>query len=444
MSSNQETQTTMSMQNSNQVSFNTVQYSDVRFLRSDVPDESMLQVLEIQPEYKNWVRIVDELDGCRLVHYLTPNEEYENKESVIQAVGHVRGVILDKNNKIICKSLPYTPEYVVSDDTIEDLNTQYTIHRKAGLESYDNGDITNASVRNERTFEDFEQSIAWEGTLIRLFYHEDDWYVATHRKINAYNSFVTPRSFGDMFEDVLKSKNIEKTFVDKLDKNCVFAFVMIHPMNTIIYQVKKDSYDLMLASVYNKDIEEYVDEKQFNDVFNGRISFKTSLNYDSWTSILKDFNDSKFNDVYTSGIIMTSPNKKVMFKLVSQQYANLRDVRGSNPSIGYRYLELRNDPVKRHKLEDWFADDIHRERILQQQQQFENLVSKLHRWYISRFINKIIKEMPKEEHVTLHRCHDWYKTNVKTNPQSKVTSDVVRKFLMDAPFHCLVKMLNRK
>lgn len=406
------------MDSNQEVSFVTVQYSDIRFMKSPIPDEDVLEVLGIVPEYREWVRVVDELDGCKLVHFLTPRDDYTEKERIIEEVGHVRGVILDKDNRIICKSLSYTPELMLNEETLEKMNEVYNL-------------------------EEYELSHAWEGTLVRLFYHEDDWYVATHRKINAYNSFIAPKSFGDMFEDVLKTKNISKSFVDLLDKQCVYAFVIIHPMNTIIYQVKDGTYDIMLASIYNKETNEYMSEKSFEHVFEKRVCYRSPVNYDTWNSVLDDFKNNKFNDVFSSGIMMTHRTDKSMVKVVPEQYANLRDVRGSNPSIGHRFLELRNNPDKQATLQAWFSDDVQKQRIQEQQERFDVLVSKLHRWYISRFINKVIKEMPKEEHVTLYRCHDWYKTNVKMDPTSRVTQEVVRKILMEAPFHCLVKMLNR-
>ena len=411
-------------------SFNTVQYADVRFLKNETPSQVLMEKMNVDPKYQQWLRIVDTLDQCLLIHYLTPTEDVAEHDEIMSAVGHVRGIIFYKDNDtenqvsyvMICKSLPYTPEIQMDDETnYDELEKRYPLSMYA-------------------------QYHAWEGTVIRLFYHKDEWYIATHRKIDAYNSFVSPQSFGELFEDVLSSLNMEKNFVDDLDKDCVYSFVMVHPNNTIILADNTgNSKGLLLAHVFNKQTNTFDNVYNYKTVlpnvsYPHKVSEETlgcqSITFRNIAMSLNEHEDTRT----ACGVLLSNGN--TMVKLVSKQYGQLKQLRGNNPSVGHRYVELRqrNQHVL---LEQWFSDEISKQRIDHMKQKYENLITRIHKWYISRFINKIIRDTPKEEFVTIQKCHAWYKNAKQNNPAAQVTRQVVEQVLSEAPYHCVLRMLNR-
>ena len=387
-------------------SFNTVYHSDVRFLHYEKPNDQMIEVLHVPTDYKEWVRIIDTIDNCYLIHYLTPNDTVDAKNDILENVGHVRGIILIKENDkytIICKSMPYTPEIVIDDEF--------------QFEEWDN----------------YTKWHAWEGTVIRLFYSNTEWYIATHRKINAYNSFVCPKSFGELFEDILHFKNVSQDFVNELNTDIVYSFIITHPKNVILLPVDLQKKDIMIANAYNKTsfVKENVHTIHLPSNITRPLEYKGTFD-----DMKKEIHSMK--SVHSCGIFLQKND--TYLKFISPYYKNLKNLRGNNPSIGHRYVEMRQQN-EQLKLEEWFTDDINRTRINEMKQKYDALVTKLHKLYISRFIKKVIREMPKEEFVTIHRCHQWYKEHSSSG--SIVVRSVVEDILKDAPYHCLLRMLNR-
>ena len=104
----------------------------------------------------------------------------ENKEDL-----EYRGCITDKDNNIICPSLGYIYEY--------------------NIELVEEGKV---KVINP---EDWKWSYSVEGTMLRLYFYNHEWYLSTHKKISAFQSRWSCKfSFGELFIHTLEEIFPEK------------------------------------------------------------------------------------------------------------------------------------------------------------------------------------------------------------------------------------------
>ena len=135
------------------------------------------------------------------------------------------------------KSFPYTEEYTSNQILdIPELQTDF-----ANCKFYD----------------------SYEGTLLRLFYWKDKWFLSTHRKLNAFKTkWATIQSFGILFCDALRHEiknNLEfsklfsnydmnesdifEIFKNSLNKNNKYMFLLKNQYNNIIVcDSPSDSY----------------------------------------------------------------------------------------------------------------------------------------------------------------------------------------------------------
>ena len=77
--------------------------------------------------------------------------------------------------------------------------------------------------------EDVESAYpCFDGTLIRAFYHNQKWQLATRKKINAFDSHWSESlSFGELFENI--SKTPVEYLIYSLDENFAYSFLLLSP-----------------------------------------------------------------------------------------------------------------------------------------------------------------------------------------------------------------------
>lgn len=83
----------------------------------------------------------------------------------------------------------------------------------------------------------FEESIVFEkvdGSIIRSYYYEDKWHVATNGTIDAGDAFNKDGiSFKDLFFDIISEDNFNE-LTEKFDKENTYIFELVHPATQIV------------------------------------------------------------------------------------------------------------------------------------------------------------------------------------------------------------------
>jgi len=312
-----------------------------------------------------------------------------------------RGLIFHKD-QLVVQSFPYTEEFNVTTD-------------------YENIKTTLSPVFDKCSFYN-----SYEGTLLRLFYFEDRWYLTTHKKLNAFKSKWSCRdSFGTLFLDALtfdlyknkelsdnfdKDESIFKTFCSFLDHDKQYMFLVCNNKeNRIVCDAVSE------PTLYH--VGTFIDGI-VNTEYDIGITRPTKLSFtsvDDMCQYVKKVNYKKYQ-----GVILFGPENK-QYKVIHPEYQKYYNVRGNEASVRFRYLQVRNDSVLVKQLKELYPD--HTNEFLDTEKNINSIISNIYTAYVNRFIKKQYTTVTKDEFNVVRECHSWHlsdKTNNKISIQ-KVT-----------------------
>ena len=277
------------------------------------------------------ISLADADELLQVYHY----NECDEKSS--KDVQETRGVVR-YGNELVCKTFAFTPEICCTQEKeIQDLLKP---------------------VFSECRF--FE---AREGAMIRLFCFKNHWYMTTHRRLNAMQSKwgAHATSFGQLFLDAiaLKMSASHIEFEKKehvLDRFCS----LLNPRRTYVFLVSNDETNYIVCSpppqseVYLLGIFERVGFQDGKEIAGSHTLVSESI--DHFPTLIPSLPSHSFKNVSelvdfvshsdvteTSGIVVYLPNGKQV-KISSPLYLKYFQLRGNQPSIRFRYLQLRNQP----------------------------------------------------------------------------------------------------
>jgi len=260
-------------------------------------------------------------DNLALLSYRKgKNVDKDFKDATIR---HATGLVFDINDncKIVCPSIPKSLEIDMPDfktETIDLLNDITTPqYLKNQLQAFINDD----TVRTEQLV---------DGTLIRVWSYNNEWHVSTNQSIDAYQAFWSSpdkKSFGQLFEETGEMLGYKFQDCDKHD--LVFFFVIQHPeiSSTVVFQ-RPQIYHIATFKNINSFTEIDFDLKTIYPECNIK---KPEL----YTP-----NDGLFLYHYKPGWIFVHTKCFVRVKLLSPRYLYFKMVKGNQPTIQLRLIEL--------------------------------------------------------------------------------------------------------
>jgi len=330
----------------------------------------------------NKVGVMDQEDGIRILNYQECDKDSPDE------LKKVRGWVQEiETGKILFETFPYTEEYTSCDD----------------IPFFE---------KDEDILENWDIFYSLEGCLLRIFWYNDRWYISTNKKLNAFNSrWSSRKSFGDMFRDSLVSltgnDNILESLLNELDKSSVHLFlVRYNNENRIVCQMAKDP------------VEQVYFVGSWNDTtktLNRDWTYSVKLNKPQQIKEMSSIKDVVENvDITTyQGVILFHKTKNLQVKIYATEYNKLYNIRGNNPNIRFRYVEIRKDAEIKDKFVELYP--LYTDVFLE----YENIlyqVAKLIRfYYIQRYIKNKYVTLPKEEYILMKKCHDWYLLNRADN-----------------------------
>ena len=333
----------------------------------------------------NQVRVFDhdETNNLDLISYVSCDLTDNN------SIKKSRGLVYN-GDKLVLKSFPYTPEYNCLDvDTIK-----------------------NAF---ETDFEKYSFYDAYEGALIRVFNFSSKWYVSTHKKFDAFTSkWASKQSFGKSFQDALEY--LDKTndkFLPQTDASLLERFY------TILDPAKQYMFLVM-----NTDDNRIVCNTPPNPTFYLVGTFVDNVLVETETESGKGLGcvlRPKKHEFYSfdklqqyvnecdhtllQGVVVFAPNNK-QFKILNNMYSNLFKVRGNEPSIKYRYIQVRNDPEMVESLKSLYP--IASESFEKYENTLKNIAIAIHKAYVQRYIKKEFTTVSQEQFKVMKECHFWH------------------------------------
>ena len=266
-----------------------------------------------------------------------------------------------------------------------------------------------------------------EGTMVNVFWDGNDWKKTTKSKINAECFFFdTNGGFSHLFEEALQSANLD---LNALNKSYCYSFVMQHPGNRLVTAFTE--IKLYLISAYyieNSSVDTTVttiDTIQTDTMWEStRVQFPSVLDWDLKKPIE--------NMPYTMmGVSFKEPISGDRCKLRNPAFEYVRHLRGNQPKLSYRYLELR----KMEKVVEFLQFyPEHSTKFRYYQTNLHQYTNNLYNMYVNIFIKKYVQldDIQPPYKISLKQLHYHYRTILA--PQNKfVTLQTVIEYVNGLP-----------
>jgi hypothetical protein len=271
---------------------------------------------------------------------------------------------------------------------------------------------------------------SYEGCLIRLFYYKDRWFISTHRRLDAFNSYwAEPTSFGKQFEDSLHLEatlnstfcelvgdnpdTVLSNFLSCLDKSCGYLF-LLRPIghNRIVCQpdfVNLGSV-IYIATIYNKTSMCYDDPFFATFPRSERLHFNTLADLRAFVS--------ESNPMQIQGVLCTTPSGE-QIKVLSPMYEKLFEIRGNERDIVFRYASLETES-SRLMLRSMYPECA--TAFYRYDQFVQNLALRVYNLYVEIFIQHRYVPVSSAMYVLLRRLHDFYLQDREKNRMTRANA----------------------
>ncbi len=370
------------------------------FESETLPFEEVKKTLETT--YKLVVKESDSYPSLYLVHQ---SAESDNNNDFVRLCN---GLIVEKEtNKLVCCTFPKcyeNEENVVSDTNLSD-------------------DIT------------VQKCI--EGTLIRIYYYQDNWVFSTKRAIDASKcSWVVQKSFKDLFLEIVPMEVVE-TF----DKNYVYSFIICHHENAVVVPIDGISNSVVYLICKR-------DKETFEECPLGKISERPKIllvpdeEFISET-LIEDLNKRlSTENIDCQGYIICDKSLNRQ-KITSTKYNEIRELWGNNNNRLYRYLELRQGTTVENNLLGKYLKHFSKDFSLftYYEEQISTLCFTVHKYYVLKFIKKEQVDIPYYLRKIIYKVHKAF-----LNDRVETTLEKIKILIFgeDIPlvYHALTKIID--
>jgi hypothetical protein len=288
-----------------------------------------------------------------------------------------------------------------------------------------------------------------EGTMINVFYDglSNAWVISTKSNIGAKNSFFTKGhvneedTFHYMFLDACRNVKLDYTL---LPKEYQYSFVLQHPRNRIVLDIKEPTLYLIRVNKISDD--NVVTCVQMNDMFsNTAVKFPKSYYYGESTlkEIEKEWenvNGTNKHDFTEMGLVVIHCKTGNRTKFRNPNYEYVKVLRGNQPKLEYRYFELWQE----NRVEEYLSYFPEcKDLFVEYWKKLCKFMDATFNNYVGCYILKrfALKEYPFEFRTHMYELHKMYKE--KLRPHNKiVTIPLIVEYFRNLPVAKIMFSLN--
>jgi hypothetical protein len=369
---------------------------EVKISNTPTPDEDCVQTAEYDINLFNRVNI-ESLSNQ--VHLVDSDEDskldmfcyIKCSDTDTELIKQCRGVVFSGND-LVMKAFPYTNEY--NHIEIDDINKSL-------------GD-----------FNDWSFYEAQEGALVRVFNFGGKWFVSTHRKLNAFRSkWSSNESFGTSLKNALSAEeennqefrerlpegdNILDRFQSTLDVTKQYMFLIRNTKDNRIVCSTPERPTVFHVGTFVDGVL----------VMNENVNIPSPVNitFMNIDELLAFVDKISYKD-YQGVIGFTKDNRQM--KILNKDYQDLFRSRGNEPSIKFRYLQIRMNRIFVNMLYHLYPDMA--DTFDEYENTIYDIARSIYRAYVQRFIKKSYVTVPREEFAIIRECHSWHLSNRTEN-----------------------------
>lgn len=287
-----------------------------------------------------------------------------------------------------------------------------------------------------------------EGTMINVFWDGDHWEIATRSSVGGKVAFFTTKStlkteyentFRYMFLDALNYYEDDDSIffksLENIPKNICLSFVLQHPLNRIVVPIAVPS--IYLVSVFKVD-ELTVETVPITDVFKtalpSYIKYPEMYEFDSYDTLKERFAGSN-TDYKIVGVMLKYKDTHIRAKIRNPNYEMVRELRGNQPKLQFRYLMLRQKQRVGEYLK-YYPE--HKEEFTKYRNMIHNFSRALHQNYLNCYVFKQcpLRDFPFQYRTHMYNLHELYTSTLcqhEDYKQRRVTIKTVVNYVNNLP-----------
>lgn len=339
-------------------------------------------------------------------------------------VKRCRGIVCKKGTyELICPSFGYVDEYIADEEQQE-------------------------RILNRLGDDDWTMYYSVEGTIVRLFWYNGQWYLCTHKKLDAFKSrWSCKYTFGELCVKALAEIYGEAftwdSFLSELDTNHKYVFLIrANHENRIVchaHHVKSGERIWCLGS-YDEQFRFYLyTTHPSHNCLSEKVKGPTPIPNISSNNILEyihQISPFEYRGLFLSRIVSDGVYERI--SIFHPEYKKWEAVRGNNPNLRFRFLEVRRNLELVQQLYILYPKSA--EIFDRYENILFNVASMINHFYVQRYIRHKYVTLPKEEYFIMKKCHDWY---LQDQTHHRIFTKKVLEFINEEnPLH-LYKMIRR-
>lgn len=278
-----------------------------------------------------------------------------------------------------------------------------------------------------------------DGTLIRLYNYNDNWFTATNKCVDAKQSYWSnPQTFDDMFWELFNKEQL-----DLLDKSKTYLFVLLNKDNRIVVNHSKN--ELVFVGVIDNITGFELTQNELNDYYVENFLLSENIRRSIDITNRVTGNSISLNTIdnlcmglemhMKRGVLVKNKKMEEIYKYDFSEYTTIKSIRGNVPHIRMRYLELLNDQEALKILEQYYSEYLMLFTMIKHS--MDKLYKNVHFLYIKSHVKHELQIQ--ETHLfyqTLRQLHGQYKKTNKPitleDVKFKINSldtNIIKKFL---------------
>ena len=235
-----------------------------------------------------------------------------------------------------------------------------------------------------------------DGTMINLFYANDEWIISTRSEIGGYNKWNNKKSFRQMFDEC------SQLDYETLDKTMSYSFVMRHTENRNISPIHQN--ELFLVEVY--DYKNNTIRKLSKSEYPDNI-YSIDQSYENKGEFMKMYEGPVIN-YFIKGFIIKSDS--LCYKWINPYFTEVKNLKINMNNHLLNYIELRRNGNLKKYLR-YFPE--HQHLFNNYKEKIHSLSNDLYTTYKNVFIHKTTNknDIPYHLKPMIYQIHKNYLTN---------------------------------
>jgi hypothetical protein len=258
--------------------------------------------------------------------------------------------------------------------------------------------------------EKYEIEIATEGSIIKTFYHNNEWKIATSKNLNAtFSKWGSDKSFKEIFLETLSYENLK---LDDLDKSFCYSWIIQHPENKISGDIS-----VPFCIMINKVNLETLEVTRTTDTY--KVDKKLE-------NILEEIQDVRCTNNY---IVYLEDGRRI--KLESLYRKKIKNLLGNHSNMKYSFIHCIKNGLEMDIIEAFPTQENLFNEILDK---IHIATLEIHRCYMEVNVLKNRDfEIPYKYNKTIKQLHWQYRQDF-----NKITKQKVYDTLINLPIKVIL------